>query len=105
MVSDACVVRLALLVSSVTGRYGTGLEWMIIGCEFFPATLRMRAITRPVIGEPSGFFATGTMTVSLFALGMVGPELSPCQPLERPMSPKARSIGTMVSRPERLGTS
>jgi len=35
---------------------------MIIGFEFLPAALRMRAMTRPVIGDPSGFRATGTMT-------------------------------------------
>jgi hypothetical protein len=38
-------------------------------------------------------------------LGAVLPELSPCHPLDNPMSPKLRSAGMMVRRPPRLGTS
>jgi hypothetical protein len=34
---------------------------MIIGREFLPAALTIRAITRPVIEEPSGFFAIGAV--------------------------------------------
>src|SRR6516164_11282133 len=45
------------------------------------------------------------MIDSFLGPGTVWPELSPCQPLERPMSPRARSDGTIVSRPARLGTS
>ena len=62
MVSDACVVRVACVVSSVTGLYGTGFECTIIGCESAPLALTMRPMTGPVIDEPSGFFATGTTT-------------------------------------------
>ena len=62
MVSAACVVRVASFVSRLAGRYGTGFEWTIIGCELTPLTLTMRPRTGPVIDEPSGFFAMGTTT-------------------------------------------
>ena len=62
MLSDACVVRVACVVSRLIGLYGIGLVWTNIDCEPGPLTLTMRPITRPVTGEPSGFFATGTTT-------------------------------------------
>ena len=51
----ACVSRLA-------GLYGTGFAFTSIGCESGPLALTIRPITGPVIGEPSRFFATGTVT-------------------------------------------
>ena len=51
----------------------------------------------PVIDEPSGFFAIGTVTRSTCV-----PVRSPCHPLDRPTSPAARPPISM--RPPRLGT-
>src|SRR5713101_4093781 len=62
MLSDACVVSAACVVSRLNGLYGTGLPWTNICCELGPLTLTMRPMTGPVTGEPSGFFATGTTT-------------------------------------------
>ncbi len=75
----------------------------------------MRPKTLPVMVEPSGFLATGTCTKWRPPTSIVGrtavpllasiAELSPCQPLARPMSPKLRSATTMVIGEPRLGTS
>ena len=78
---------------------------MINGRESGPLALTMRPNTRPVTGEPSEFFATGTVNHSLSSAGTVRPELSPCHPLLTPMSPSLREAGGMVILPPRLGTS
>src|SRR5215510_9180967 len=64
-VSAVCVVSVAFVVSRLEGLYGTGLALTIIGCELTPFALTMRPNTRPLTGEPSGFFAIGTITQSL----------------------------------------
>lgn len=109
-VSRACVVSTARVVSSVAGRYGTGLPMTLSGCEAAPERLTMRASTLPVTSEPSGLRAIGTATqwfcpVARLAGIAVPPALSACQPLATPMSPSARSAGTIVIAPPRLGTS
>src|SRR5437867_11349121 len=78
---------------------------MINGRESGPLALRMRPNSRPVTGEPSECFASGTVNHSLSAAGTVRPELSPCHPLLTPMSPSLREAGGMVILPPRLGTS
>src|SRR5947199_10105430 len=82
----------------------------------------MRPKTSPVTSPPSRFFATGTLTHSLFCTAECGerssayvgtvvarplglPELSPCHPLLTPMSPSARLAAASVIRPPRFGTS
>ena len=60
MVSWSCVSSVACVVSEVIGLYGMGFECSMIGCELTPPTFMIRPMTSPVIGEPSGFFATGT---------------------------------------------
>src|SRR5213593_4485963 len=105
MVSARCVVSFAFVVSSVIGLYGTGLALMINGRESGPLALTMRPNTRPVTGEPSEFFAIGTVNHSLSSAGTVRPELSPCHPLLKPMSPSLREAGGIVILPPRLGTS
>ena len=105
MVSEVCVVSLAFVVSSVAGLYGTGFALTIIGCELGPPAFTILPMTRPLIGEPSGFFAMGTMTQSLSLSGTVRPELSPCHPLLRPMSPSFLWGTEMVILPPRFGTS
>src|SRR5213593_2061069 len=105
MVSARCVVSFAFVVSSVIGLYGTGFALMINGRESGPLALTMRPSTRPGTGEPSGFFAIGTVTQSLSSAGTVRPELSPCHPLLKPMSPSMRDAGGIVILPPRFGTS
>src|SRR5438046_9706956 len=78
---------------------------MINGRESGPLALTTRPNTRPVTGEPSEFFATGTVYHSLSSAGTVRPELSPCHPLLKPMSPSLREAGGMVILPPRFGTS
>src|SRR5215831_8985479 len=105
MVSEVCVVSLAFVVSSVAGLYGTAFALTIIGCEFGPRAFTILPIARPLIGEPSRFFAIGTITQSLSEAGTVRPELSPCHPLLRPMSPSFLCGTEMVTLPPRFGTS
>ena len=46
------------------------------------------------MGEPSGFFATGTIDVVVVGRrAPCAPELSPCQPLLRPTSPSVALVG------------
>src|SRR5437899_10337441 len=76
---------------------------MINGRESGPLALTMRPNTRPVTGEPSEFFAIGTVNHSLSSAGTVRPELSPCHPLLKPMSPSLREDDGLVILPPRLG--
>src|SRR5262245_24419820 len=100
-----CVVSLAFVVSSVAGLYGTGFALTIIGCELGPRAFTILPMTRPLIGEASGFFAMGTITQSLSSPGTVRPELSPCHPLLKPISPSFLWAAEIVTLPPRLGTS
>jgi hypothetical protein len=60
IVSPACVVMTALVVSRLAGSYGT-LFWNTSkGCDSAPLALKIRPRTLPVMVEPSGPFATGT---------------------------------------------
>src|SRR5678815_3784665 len=61
-VSFVCVVSVAWVVSSVSGRYGIGLPMTLSGCEATPERLMMRPSTLPVTSDPSPFFAIGTAT-------------------------------------------
>jgi hypothetical protein len=108
-VSRVCVVSVALVVSSVAGRYGTGFDCTISGLESAPLWLTMRANTLPPTATPS-ILAIGTATQWLLPVerlaGMpVLPALSACQPLRKPMSPRPRSSTAMTPAPPRLGTS
>src|SRR5688572_23966782 len=106
IVSDEISVRVSCAEFRSTGRYGIGFECTMIGEEFAPLALMMRPITRPLMLEPSAFFATGTTTYSRPAAPCaVPPELSPCQPLLRPTSPASRRSVLIVMRPPRFGTS
>ena len=60
--SAVWVTSLAFAVFRSTGLYGVGLVATYIADEFGPLVFMIRAITRPVIGEPSAFLATGTTT-------------------------------------------
>src|SRR5688572_23355604 len=60
--SAVWVTSLAFAVLRLTGLYGVGLVATYIADELGPLVFMIRAITRPVIGEPSGFLATGTTT-------------------------------------------
>ncbi len=105
-VSCVCVVNVACVVSRVAGLYGRGLFCTRIGCELAPLRFTMRPRTVPVMDEPSRCLAIGTTTNSLpVSVWEVAPELSPCQPLERPTSPALRSAATIVTLPPRFGTS
>ncbi len=109
-VSFVCVVSVAWVVSSVSGRYGIGLPITLSGCEATPLRLTMRPSTLPVTSEPSAFFAIGTATqwlvpVAWLAGIAVAPALSACHALASPMSPRLRSAATIVMAPPRFGTS
>ena len=58
------------------------------------AMLMKRSITGPVSGEPSGFFATGTVMVCRPARGIT----SPCQPLTTLTWPSAEGTGAPLPR-------
>src|SRR5438445_13111324 len=71
----------------------------------------MRPRICPVVPVITGVFthslllgATGVADEALAGTA-VAPALSPCQPLERPMSPCMRRSLEIVIRPPRLGTS
>src|SRR5689334_25231375 len=89
------------------GLYGIGFECSMIGWEFAPGTFMIRPRTTPVMDEPSGFFGIGTLAQSLPlpTTWAVSPELSPCHPLDKPISPSFRLAAGMVTRPPRFGTS
>src|ERR1700733_10051569 len=61
-VSCVCVTSIALVVSRLAGRYGTGLPITLSGCESGPLRLTMRPRILPVTSEPSAFLAIGTET-------------------------------------------
>src|SRR5262249_11337526 len=88
-------VRVARVVSSVSGAKAVGS-----GSVLAPAGMSLnRARIGPVILDPSGFFATGTVIVS-------APGRSPrshCQPLDRMMSPRL-NIKLSCPRLKRLRT-
>src|SRR6266481_9320885 len=86
-----------------------------LGSPFGNVLLFGRLMMRPTI-FPVTLVITGTFTHSLllgvtgvaddaFAGTTVAPALSPCQPLERPMSPCMRRSLEIVILPPRLGTS
>jgi hypothetical protein len=91
------------------------LVWTIRGCAPRPLRFTIRPNTSPVTADPSGFFATGTLSQCLPPTDMVEriavpfetlmPALSPCQALANPTSPKLRSATTIVIGVPRLGTS
>src|SRR5688500_5624793 len=62
IVSDSCVTSVAFVVSRLAGLYGSGFAFTSIGCESGPLALTMRPMTKPVMGDPSRFRATGTVT-------------------------------------------
>src|SRR3954452_12339391 len=93
------------------GKYGIGLPMTRRGAALGPLRLTMRPSIFPLTPV-----STGVLTHSLL-LGVTGvgklafvgtavaPALSPCQPLDTPMSPCMRRSLEMVMRPPRLGTS
>src|ERR1051325_10550344 len=105
------VITASELSLAFAGKYGIGFPITLSGAAFMPLRLTIRPSILPVTPVSTGVF-THSLLLGVTGVGedafagrAVAPALSPCQPLEMPMSPCARRSLERVMRPPRFGTS